>query len=79
MKAGAWVDVMRNHIPPSDKLYTWWSYRSKDWETANKGRRLDHVLVTPNLSKKAKKLTVVKEARGWTQTSDHVPVIVDFD
>ena len=79
MKAGSWVDVMRNHIPPSDKLYTWWSYRSKDWETANKGRRLDHVLVTPNLSKKAKKLTVVKEARSWTQTSDHVPVIVDFD
>ena len=78
MKAGGWVDVMRNHIPSTDKLYTWWSYRAKDWEAANKGRRLDHVLVTPALSKKAKKLTIVKETRGWTQSSYHVPVIVDF-
>ena len=78
MKAGSWVDVMRNHVPPEEKLYTWWSYRSADWVVANKGRRLDHVLVTPNLAVKAKKMTVVREARGWTQTSDHVPVIMDF-
>ena len=78
MKAGSWVDVMRNHVPPEEKLYTWWSYRSANWAAANKGRRLDHVLVTPHLATRAKKMTVVKEARGWTQTSDHVPVIMDF-
>ena len=78
IKAGAWVDVMRNHVPSTDKLYTWWSYRSANWELANKGRRLDHVFVTPKLAKKANKLTVLKEARAWTQPSDHVPVMVDF-
>jgi exodeoxyribonuclease III len=78
MQAGNWVDVMRGHVPPEEKLYTWWSYRAKDWAAANKGRRLDHVLATENLAKKAKRLQVLKEARGWTQTSDHVPVMVDF-
>ncbi len=79
MTAGNWIDVMRNHVPPSEKLYTWWSYRSADWQAANKGRRLDHVLATPGLAKRSKSLAVIKESRGWTQTSDHVPVIVDFE
>ncbi len=78
MKAGKWVDVMRNHVPPSEKLYTWWSYRSADWEAANKGRRLDHVLATEKLAGTASKMKIIKEARGWKQSSDHVPVIVDF-
>jgi len=78
MQAGQWADVMRNHIPAEQKLYTWWSYRAKDWEISNRGRRLDHVLATPGLAKKAKAVRVIKETRGWTQTSDHVPVIVDF-
>ena len=78
MKAGSWVDVMRRFVPPEEKLYTWWSYRSADWEVANKGRRLDHVLATPNLATKSKKMSVVKETRGWTRSSDHVPVIIDF-
>jgi exodeoxyribonuclease-3 len=78
IKAGGWVDVMRNHVPATDKLYTWWSYRAQDWEASNRGRRLDHVLATPKLAARAKKLAVLKESRGWTQPSDHVPVIVDF-
>ena len=78
MKAGSWVDIMRNHVPPSEKLYTWWSYRNADWENSNKGRRLDHIIATPNLAKRANAMKVVKETRGWTRSSDHVPVIVDF-
>ncbi len=78
MKAGQWVDVMRTFVPPEEKLYTWWSYRSADWQAANKGRRLDHILATPGLAAQSKKMSVVKETRGWTQSSDHVPVIIDF-
>ncbi len=47
MKAGNWVDLMRQHTPASEKLYTWWSYRAKDWALANRGRRLDHIWSTP--------------------------------
>ena len=47
--AGPWVDALRKFVPDDQKLYTWWSYRSPDWSTANKGRRLDHIWVSPAL------------------------------
>ena len=78
MSAGAWTDVMRALRPSPEKLYTWWSYRAKDWRTANRGRRLDHVWASAELAGAAKAMTIVDETRDWTQTSDHVPVIVDF-
>lgn len=77
--AGRWVDVMRNFIPPDEKLYTWWSYRAADWEASNRGRRLDHVWATPALAPTARAMTVLREARGWERPSDHVPVAVTFD
>jgi exodeoxyribonuclease-3 len=44
-KEGGWIDAMRMLTPEPTKLYTWWSYRSPDWERADKGRRLDHIWV----------------------------------
>src|SRR3546814_10114819 len=41
--AGAWTDAVRHFIPPNEKLYTWWSYRARDWTVADRGRRLDHI------------------------------------
>jgi len=78
-RAGGWVDVMRDFVPPAEKLYTWWSYRAADWEESDRGRRLDHVWVSPSLGKSAREMTIVRKARGWKQPSDHVPVIVAFD
>ena len=72
-------DVMRAFVPPSEKLYTWWSYRAKDWRAADKGRRLDHVWARPGLAARAAAMTVHKDARGWDRPSDHVPVTVRFD
>ena len=74
-----WIDVMREHIPPDEKLFTWWSYRARDWRKSNRGRRLDHVWVTPALRKAAVLLRVVDEVRDWTRPSDHVPVLTGFD
>ncbi|MES1991889.1 MAG: exodeoxyribonuclease III [Pseudomonadota bacterium] len=73
-----WVDIMRQFVNPSEKLYSWWSYRAKDWDAADKGRRLDHVWATPALKDAAKDMVVLREARGWERASDHVPVIVSF-
>ncbi|MCB1379957.1 MAG: exodeoxyribonuclease III [Alphaproteobacteria bacterium] len=78
-QAGGWVDVMRQHVPPDQKLYTWWSYRAKDWDTADKGRRLDHIWTSPSLAQSCSSISVLREARGWTQASDHVPVMARFD
>ncbi len=73
-----WVDAMRIFTPPQEKLYTWWSYRARDWLASNRGRRLDHIWVTPNLSDDLLKMKVVTQARGWNRPSDHVPVIMDL-
>ena len=78
-KAGGWVDVMRNFVVPEQKLYTWWSYRAKDWEASNRGRRLDHVWATPDLAPHFKTMEILKEARSWERPSDHVPVTVTLD
>ncbi len=73
------VDAVRHFVPHDKKIFSWWSYRAPDWDTADKGRRLDHVWVTPKLKSTLKKQTVLRDARGWTQPSDHVPIIVDLD
>ena len=72
--AGGWVDAMRMLVPEPAKLYTWWSYRSPDWEAADKGRRLDHVWVAPALAHRVAGLHILKRSRGWSRPSDHVPV-----
>lgn len=74
-KAGNWVDLIRQHIPAEEKVYTWWSYRAHDWELSNRGRRLDHIWATPDLAKRSKGIEILREARGWQQPSDHVPVM----
>ena len=43
------IDAVRHFVPENEKLYTWWSYRNRDWRVANRGRRLDHIWVTPDL------------------------------
>ncbi len=74
-----WVDAARHFVPEDEKLYTWWSYRAKDWLAADKGRRLDHIWVTPPLKPALKSHQVLKDARGWERPSDHAPVLVEFE
>ena len=77
-EAGRWVDVTRRDIP-AGPLYSWWSYRSPDWDAADKGRRLDHIWATPDIVTAAHNSRILRAARGWTQPSDHVPVFASFD
>ena len=51
MAAHKWLDVARELVPEPEKLYTWWSYRARDWRASNRGRRLDHIWVSPALKK----------------------------
>jgi len=79
IEAHDWQDIMRDFVPKSEKLYSWWSYRARDWSAADKGRRLDHVWTSPSLKGKAIKMEVLRDARGWEKPSDHAPVMVDFE
>lgn len=77
--AGAFLDVARELIPEPEKVFTWWSYRNRDWRKSNRGRRLDHVWVTPPLKDAALKsgrdgFRIWDHARDWEKPSDHAPV-----
>ncbi|UXU75507.1 MULTISPECIES: exodeoxyribonuclease III [unclassified Paracoccus (in: a-proteobacteria)] len=76
--AGGWVDITRQDIPQG-RLYSWWSYRARDWDAADKGRRLDHIWATPDIAGAGHASRVLRPVRGWDQPSDHVPVLASFD
>lgn len=78
--ARGWVDVTRGDLPEG-KLYSWWSYRAKDWSAADKGRRLDHIWATPDIAPAPGQggSRILREARGWEKPSDHAPVFATFD
>ena len=76
--AHGWVDIGRKFIPAPEKMYSWWSYRARDWEKANKGRRLDHIWVSPQLEDSVTSHKVLKPVRGWAKPSDHAPLMSEF-
>jgi len=74
-----WIDAPRRFVPESKKLYSWWSYRARDWTVGDRGRRLDHIWITPSLLPQLQATGILKAARGWDpKPSDHVPVWADF-
>lgn len=77
--AHGWSDIGRDHIRAPERYYSWWSYRAKDWRVGDRGRRLDHMWASPDLALQARGHRVLEDARSWTQPSDHVPLITEFD
>ncbi len=73
-----WIDVGRRYISKKEKLYSWWSYRNRDWKKSNRGRRLDHIWVSKDLNSTLKSFLSCKEIRDWEKPSDHVPLILEL-
>ncbi|MEP4836999.1 MAG: exodeoxyribonuclease III [Paracoccaceae bacterium] len=76
--SGNFVDLVRQHFPEPELLYSWWSYRSKDWASSNRGRRLDHIWSHPDVAQQLSSVDILSEARGWEKPSDHVPIRAVF-
>ena len=77
-RAGDWIDVTRKDFP-NQKLYSWWSYRAKDWNAADRGRRLDHIWASSDIASNVSGSRILREARSWDRPSDHVPVFATID
>ena len=77
-EAGGWVDVTRRDIPEG-RLYSWWSYRARDWSESDRGRRLDHVWASGDIAAAAHGSRIRRDARGWEKPSDHAPVFASLD
>jgi exodeoxyribonuclease III len=74
-----WCDVARHFVDSEQKLYSWWSYRNRDWRKSDRGRRLDHIWVTPELVPSLKSFEILKDMRDHPSPSDHVPVLMEID
>ena len=68
----------------SEKLHSWWSYRSKDINKSDRGRRLDHIWVSPALKDAALSNgqgghEIHRQCRFWERPSDHAPITQILD
>ena len=72
-----WVDLGRHFVPAPQRLFTWWSYRAKDWSVSDRGRRLDHMWASPSLREQAVSHTVHEACRDWDKPSDHIPIVTE--
>ena len=68
------VDVGRALDPDNDNLFTWWA-PWRNLRQRNIGWRLDYVLASESLAKRARSCAVFREVG----TSDHAPVVAVFD
>tara|TARA_B100000674_G_scaffold221830_1_gene181876 strand:+ start:226 stop:1008 length:783 start_codon:yes stop_codon:yes gene_type:complete len=78
MNKGKFIDTTRMFISPPENVFTWWSYRSKDFKKNNRGRRLDHIWITDNKKVKSINAKIIAETRSLHQPSDHVPLSYEF-
>jgi exonuclease III len=69
--AQGWTDAMRK-VHPDGPLWTFWDYKFERWQK-DKGMRLDHFLLSPNLSVRLVDGGVDRWARGQENASDHAP------
>jgi exodeoxyribonuclease-3 len=68
------VDVGRALDPDNEGLFTWWA-PWRNLRQRNIGWRLDYVLASESLGKRASSCPVLKDIG----TSDHAPVVATFD
>ncbi len=72
--AQGWTDALRA-VQPTGPLWTFWDYKRERWPKDN-GMRLDHLLLSPNLSPQLESAGVDRWVRGLDGTSDHAPAWV---
>jgi exodeoxyribonuclease III len=65
-------------VHPDGPLWTFWDYKFERWQK-DKGTRLDHFLLSPNLSERLVDGGVDRWARGQENASDHAPTWIVLD
>ena len=75
--AQGWTDALRR-VHPHGPLWTFWHYKRERW-AADKGMRLDHMLLSPGVSRSLDDAGVDRWVRGEENASDHAPVWVTLN
>ena len=70
------TDAFRVFDSSADK-YTFWDYQGGAWQN-DKGIRIDHFLLSPELADRLEACVIDETPRGWDKASDHTPIIVEI-
>jgi len=71
-----WTDAIRA-LHPDERVYTFWDYMRNRWPR-DAGLRLDHILLSADLTARLKAAGVDRAVRGEANASDHAPVWVEL-
>ena len=71
-----WTDAIRT-LYPNEVIYTFWDYFRNAF-SRDAGLRLDHFLLSPQISRRLVAAGVDRHVRGWEKTSDHAPVWIEL-
>jgi exodeoxyribonuclease III len=71
-------DVVRDHWPDEERVFSYWDYRAGMFHQ-DLGMRIDLVLATGVVADRVKAAWIDRQARKGKGPSDHAPVIVDLD
>ncbi len=69
-------DAYRMKNPYESDCYTFWDYQAGCWPQ-NKGIRIDHFLLSPEIADELQNCYVDREPRGWEKASDHTPILIE--
>ncbi len=72
-----WTDALRK-LHPAGPLWTFWDFKRERWP-ADRGMRLDHLLLSPVLSERLVDGGVDRWVRGEENASDHAPAWIGLD
>jgi exodeoxyribonuclease-3 len=72
-----WTDSLRM-LHPEGQLWTFWGHLRHRWPN-DKGMRLDHLLLSPDLAPRLRSAGVNREARGQDGASDHAPTCIELE
>ena len=78
-KSSNFIDAVRYFKGDKLKIFSWWSYRSSQWQKDNKGRRLDHIWVENSLGKLIEDIKILKKLRSVKKPSDHIPIVLELN
>ena len=73
------IDTWREFYPEENSIYSWFDYRSRMFEdNPKRGLRIDHILLSNNLSSKLKSANISYETRALIKPSDHCPIWIEL-
>lgn len=70
-------DAYRMIHPHEQDCYTFWDYQAGAWPQ-NKGIRIDHFLLSPEIADRLQNCWVDRKPRGWEKASDHTPILIEI-